>query len=679
MNSALLLTSLCLLLGTAPEVTNGVWTVDNFGPETLSQWYESAGTPWKLEGTDSGAGFTAAFSKLPNDPRSSFDKSFAPNPLDLSAWNRFELEVSVDNPDIFSYSALYFRSGKGWYSSSGGLPAGRGKLTYRKSDFNSEGAPAGWDKIDGVRLSFWKAKPGDSRIVYHALRFIQEPILFASVLNDQGVAPWVGTNNGRLLGESLHRLGLAADTVTFSQTHSDADWLRQLENRSAVIVLLDRFLSSERRAYLEKWSENTKIPVKILNFDCQQNPLTQDELVTFLSKSETLSAQLKELFMNEAVTAIGFTDPAVVQKKANLEKICAEEGLAKMVDVCLLSHQKLLREQGLKISKSETLKFRGWWNHDGLGAYKGDWPRTARELKAAGYTDVFPNLVWAGAAMYQSKYIPTGDMYKQWGDQLDACIKACHAQGIKVNVWKVNFNAKWHRTDAWLAQMRAQGRLQKDFKGEEIPWLCPSHPDNIALEVGSMVELATEHPVDGVHFDYIRYESGCFCDGCRARFEKSIGQKVGQWPQDCGPRGTLYEPWSKWRAQQITHIVRETYRKVKAVRPECTISAAVFSGYPDCVTGVGQDWAAWAKEGIVDFLCPMDYTQQTDMFARMIKRQQEIVGADFPLYPGIGEWRLSPDGVIDQIQTAQRLNCRGFMIFNLTEKAAGNILPLTTP
>lgn len=669
---------MCLLLGAAPEVTNGVWTVDDFGSETISQWYDAAGTSWKLSPADSGAGFNAEFSKQPDAQRTSFDRSFSKQPLDLSSWNRFELDVSVDNPNAFAYSALYFRSGNGWFSTSGGLPNGRGTLTYTKASFSQEGKPTGWDKIDGIRLSFWKAKPEDARIVYHSLKFVQEPILFVSVPNSEGVVPWIGTSNGRLISDLLAPLGWAADTVTLTTTSANGEWLRQIKNRSAVVVLSDRFLSPEKRAFLESWSAENKIPVKILNVDCRETPITQAQLVDFLTQNDSMKAALTDRFLNLAVSAVGYTLPNAQQKRAELQKVCDSKGMSAFIEQCQASHKVLLQEQGLKVNASPTLKFRGWWNHDGLGAYKGDWPRTARELKAAGYTDVFPNLVWSGEAMYPSRFIPTGPMFEKWGDQLDACIKACHAEGIKVNVWKVNFNAKWHRTDEWLAQMRSENRLQKASNGDEIPWLCPSNPANIELEVGSMVELAEKYPVDGVHFDYIRYENGCYCDGCRARFEKAIGQKVEQWPKDCMYKGKLKNEWTTWRTAQITHVVRETHKKIKALRPECTVSAAVFGGYPDCVTGVGQDWVAWAKEGIVDFLCPMDYTQQTDMFARMIKRQQEVVGPDFPLYPGIGEWRLDPDGVIDQIQTADKLNCRGFMIFNLTEKAAGNILPLTT-
>ena len=41
-----------------------------------------------------------------------------------------------------------------------------------------------------------------------------------------------------------------------------------------------------------------------------------------------------------------------------------------------------------------------------------------------------------------------------------------------------------------------------------------------------MLEVARKYPVDGLHFDYIRYpgRDKCYCDGCRERFEAEIAR-----------------------------------------------------------------------------------------------------------------------------------------------------------
>ena len=93
-----------------------------------------------------------------------------------------------------------------------------------------------------------------------------------------------------------------------------------------------------------------------------------------------------------------------------------------------------------------------------------------------------------------------------------------------------------------------------------------------------MLEVVRKYPVDGIHFDYIRYDSPeyCFCDGCRARFEAETGRKVENWPTDCY-NGCRFQEYSDWRRKQITRLVGAVSREAKQIRPEVKVSAAVFS------------------------------------------------------------------------------------------------------
>ena len=94
-----------------------------------------------------------------------------------------------------------------------------------------------------------------------------------------------------------------------------------------------------------------------------------------------------------------------------------------------------------------------------------------------------------------------------------------------------------------------------------------------------MVEVARNYPVDGLHFDYIRYPDGehCYCEGCRKRFEADSGKPVARWPGDCY-RGPRRDEYRTWRCRQITRVVEAVSREAKRVRPGIKISAAVFGG-----------------------------------------------------------------------------------------------------
>ncbi len=339
-----------------------------------------------------------------------------------------------------------------------------------------------------------------------------------------------------------------------------------------------------------------------------------------------------------------------------------------------------LQEAYLVGQVSRQGEFRAVWEHAGTGAYAAGWDKSMQVLAEAGFNAIVPNQFWGGVALYQSSVLPVSDVVAEKGDQVAMAVEAGRKYGIEVHPWKVNFRCGRDTPQEFIEQMRAEGRLQRSFSGEEGEWLCPSHPDNRELEVASMVEVATNYDVAGVHFDYIRYPGGdnCFCEGCRERFEAATGVKVQNWPADCRSE-QLRDTWLAWRAEQITAVVRETEQRVHAVRPECKVSAAVFGNYPGSYTGVGQDWVKWAKEGYVDFLCPMDYTNSDYAFAGLVSRQLQQVEGSVPVYPGIGasssSSTLSADRVAGQIDITRNLGASGFIIFNYNAALGDNVLP----
>jgi len=325
---------------------------------------------------------------------------------------------------------------------------------------------------------------------------------------------------------------------------------------------------------------------------------------------------------------------------------------------------------------SPKVEGRAFWNHSGTGAYPGDWERTAQELAEAGFNMILPNMLWAGLAHYPSQYLPESDTFRRYGDQIAQCVKACNRYGIEVHVWKVNHNLSGAPRE-FVEQLRREGRLQLSARGTQTNWLCPSDPRNFELERDSMLEVVEKYPVAGIHFDYIRYPDGdhCYCEGCRKRFEAELGNPVKSWPMDCH-QGSLRAQYRNWRCQQITRLVAAVAERARRLRPGVKISAAVFGAYPECRESVGQDWVLWVKEGYLDFVCPMDYTQEDAAFVRLVENQLKLVEGRIPIYPGIGAWRLSADRTVGQIHWARTLGSQGFTIFNLTEDAARDLLPL---
>jgi uncharacterized lipoprotein YddW (UPF0748 family) len=334
---------------------------------------------------------------------------------------------------------------------------------------------------------------------------------------------------------------------------------------------------------------------------------------------------------------------------------------------------------GDQVAAGPPREVRAMWSHSATGAYPGDWDRSASLLAQNGFNMILPNMLWAGLAHYPSDLLPRSGQFRKYGDQIAQCCAAAGRHGIEVHVWKVNYNLQTAPKD-FVKKLRGQGRTQVSVQGKPTDWLCPSHPENQKLELESMLEVARKYPVDGLHFDYIRYpdQYHCYCEGCRERFEAQSGRTVSDWPKECfsGPRTGEYRDW---RRQQITALVAAVSREARKVRPGIKISAAVFGSYPDCRKSVAQDWSAWIKAGYLDFVCPMDYTEDDAKFARLVRQQKSLVEDRVPLYPGIGATasrsKLTVEHVIGQIRLARSLGAEGWTIFNFDAGTAASIVP----
>jgi len=91
---------------------------------------------------------------------------------------------------------------------------------------------------------------------------------------------------------------------------------------------------------------------------------------------------------------------------------------------------------------------------------------------------------------------------------------------------------------------------------------------------------------------------------------------------------------------------------------------------------VGQDWRQWIADGIVDFLCPMDYTTRLDVFTNNVAQQLAHAAGRIPIYPGIGAFILEPDDFLAQLQQTRTAATGGFIVFELSSGAVTNLLPV---
>ena len=109
------------------------------------------------------------------------------------------------------------------------------------------------------------------------------------------------------------------------------------------------------------------------------------------------------------------------------------------------------------------------------------------------------------------------------------------------------------------------------------------------------------------------------------------------------------------------------------------LTAAVYGKYPSCVATVGQDWAGWLDAGLVDYVVPMDYTEDPARFEELLRQQSASKSRARRTIVGIGvtanESRLDARQVIEQINLVRRHGLAGESLFDLDVTLEKSILP----
>jgi len=170
----------------------------------------------------------------------------------LAAPGGFALEIACDDPAAVAHLTLYFRSGDGWYGATGSLAKqGWQTLRFSKASFRAEGRPAGWHKIDGVRIAAWRGQAKDTAIRLRRLAAVRHEV--ALVIPNSADEPGDGEVKSALaaadrLAALLAELGLGSDAVDERSVAQGA-----LGRRRVAVLAYNPRLADESIAALERF------------------------------------------------------------------------------------------------------------------------------------------------------------------------------------------------------------------------------------------------------------------------------------------------------------------------------------------------------------------------------------------------------------------------------------------
>ena len=606
------------------------------------------------------------FAQANPDYRVSMDIPFK---ADLRRARGVAFDFRISDAKQCSQFSFYYKSGKGWYS-AGFTPKGSGtweRIEIGRDGLYQEGTVDGWKNIEAVRVSGWRSGTVDVTMDVENLSVWDgaAEILTVSGLSygrtnpqhKDGLAEYGGRGN-----TLLRAFGLKSALV--DDVDLDAELLKGVKalyfpynprQEARLYPLLDTFVASGGTIFTSHTGDR-----RLIELAKQSGGFN----FGFLWESGNLPPENRTKFR------------ALVRE--------AVPSFADELDAGLVAEQRREAEERAWMKTQPTGpadEFRAFWCHSAKGLGKGyDWDSSIAFLKRHGFNTILANLAWGGCAAYPSDRIAFREDLEKGHDYFAECAAACRRHGVAFHVWKVCWSYKWHTPADEVAKMRREGRFIRTVDGAELQELCPSHPDNIRHEIDTFVEIARKRP-DGIHFDYVRYPDSrsCFCDGCRQRFEAKLGKSVDGWPKTFRKDPTLAKAWREFRCANVTALVRGVAEEVRRVAPGVKISAAVFEDFKITPENLGQDWRKWMEAGLLDFVCPMDYTDSPIRFARLLEYQAEI-NRKAPVYPGIG---LSSTGagvegrarrVAEQIALARQHGYHGFTVFNF-DGAAVEVLP----
>ncbi len=329
----------------------------------------------------------------------------------------------------------------------------------------------------------------------------------------------------------------------------------------------------------------------------------------------------------------------------------------------------------------------------------------------AGFNTLIVQVRGRGDAYYRSRWEPRAIELKDQPsdfDPLALTIAEAHRRGLKVHAWLntsllANLDALpadpkhvYNAHPEWLAVPRAVAselysvsprdalyrqrivEWSKANRGElEGVYAGPANPKVREHIYRIWMDIIQNYPIDGMHFDYVRFASPDF------DYSRISLKTFSNWlePQlTASERDTIKktlkvnplaatdkypEKFGDFQREQVTTLVERIYHAVKKRRPDVIVSAAVFANDENAFTRRFQDWRRWLRMGIVDAACPMAYTTDTAIF----KKQVEVAistahAAGRRVWAGIGAYRIPAESTVEKINTARTIGADGIILFS---------------
>lgn len=295
--------------------------------------------------------------------------------------------------------------------------------------------------------------------------------------------------------------------------------------------------------------------------------------------------------------------------------------------------------------------------------------RMVRSYADAHFNMLLPETICRGYSIYPSTVIERDPRFAGAIDPLPVIIDEAHKLGLEVHPWVWVFRAGYSADKGSILRAHPDW-AELDSNGRELSpnggyWLSPANPAARDYLARLYAELVGKYDVDGIHLDYIRYETEQKASyGFSPISTCLFGKQYGLDPANVRP-GTLDQLfWIKFRERQVNTFVQRIAIQTRSIRPRAVISAAVGQYPPEARVQLLQNWPNWAANKWVDLLVPMSYETDDARFGRLTSRQREAVDSYALLAEGIGVFvQKDPAQTVAQIGISRQMGAFGQVLF----------------
>ncbi len=277
-----------------------------------------------------------------------------------------------------------------------------------------------------------------------------------------------------------------------------------------------------------------------------------------------------------------------------------------------------------------------------------------------------------GESIFKNKFFPRFEELKTNKDILKILIESAHKNNIKVFSWINVFyswsqapfphkahhlvfsHPEWFIVDKYGEKNIDMSIIELKKRGLPGYFISPYAMDYEKMLHKYLFTLINNYPIDGIIFDYLRYPSSIF--GYENPAVESFFKKYYITPKDPLTfilNGNIKLIFSQDRTSQITAFLQKLISDISLPCGVCVMSDSKIAK-----RFYYQDWETWLSKGIVDFVIPMIYTNDTNNFYRQIKKLPKKA------YPSLGAFICNQTNIKKEINILKRNGYHSYFVFS---------------